>query len=95
MSGKFSLAFATVAALALLTLAVSDSQAKPANGFVIRDQAARLTTQQVGYMNNVGQYRSIALGGDASEVGVPEAIIGCLQRRLVIAGDTLLNSSRG
>jgi len=54
MSGKFSLAFATVAALALLTLAVSDSQAKPANGLVIRDQAARLTTQQVGYTNNVG-----------------------------------------
>ena len=52
MSGKFSFAFAM--ALALLTLAVSDSQAKPANGLVIRDQAARLTTQQVGYTNNVG-----------------------------------------
>jgi len=60
MSGKFSFAFAM--ALALLTLAVSDSQAKPANGLVIRDQAARLTTQQVGYMNNVGQYRQYCVG---------------------------------
>ena len=56
------LAFVTVAALALLTLAVSDSQAKPANGSVIRDQAARLTTQQVGYTNNVGQYRQYCVG---------------------------------
>ena len=62
MSGKFSFAFVTVAALALLTLAVSDSQAKPANGLVIHDQAARLTTQQVGYMNNVGQYRQYCVG---------------------------------
>ena len=59
MSGKFSFAFAM--ALALLTLAVSDSQAKPANGLVIRDQA-RLTTQQVGYRNNVGQYRQFCVG---------------------------------
>ena len=60
MFGKFSLAFATVAALALI--AVSDSHAKPANGLVIRDQAARLTTQQVGYRNNVGQYRQYCVG---------------------------------
>ena len=62
MSGKFSLAFATAAALALLTLAVSDSQAKPANGLVIHDQAARLTTQQVGYQDNVGRYRQYCIG---------------------------------
>jgi hypothetical protein len=62
MSGKFSLLLATAAALALLTLAVSDSQANPANGSVIRDQAAKLTTQQVGYTDNVGRYRRYCAG---------------------------------
>jgi hypothetical protein len=61
MSGKLSLALATVATLALLTLAMSDSQANPANGSVIRHQAAKLAPQQVGYKNNVGRYVPICV----------------------------------
>ena len=49
MPRKFSLALGTVAALGLLTLAATGSQATPANGLMIRDQVTKLVPQQMGY----------------------------------------------
>jgi hypothetical protein len=49
MPRKFSLALGTIAAFGSLTLAMTDSQANPANGLVIRDQVTKLLPQEVGY----------------------------------------------